>query len=290
MLRNLPFLLLRATLLPLLIRELVQRRRVTILLYHAVAPDVLDRHLHALKRVYTFVAMKDYLEAREGGRPLPPKALVLTLDDGHASNRALLPVLEKHGVRATVFLCTRIVGTRRRFWFEHPPAKRETATLKTLPDMERLERMRALGFDEDREYEDRQALTWEEVAEMRAWVDFQPHSRFHPILPRCSDERAREEIVRSKKDLEDRGYPADVFAYPNGDYTAREARLAREAGYRCALTIDPGFNAAATDPFLLKRIGVPDGGGTSELLVRASGIWSRLRVLFKGRYQTQEPY
>ena len=281
--------MLRVTLIHVLIREFFQRRRVTILLYHAVQPDVLDQHLTVLKRTYTFITLDDYLNAREFDQKLPPKSLVLTLDDGHASNRALLPVLREHGVFATIFLCTGIVGTQRRFWFKHPGAHPEVPSLKLSPNEERLKDLQQLGFDEYKEFEDRQALSWEEVNEMRDWVDFQPHSMFHPILPRCTDKRVQEEIAGSKRDLEDKGFAADIFAYPNGDYTRREVRIAQESGYRCALSIDSGFNSDTTDLFRLKRIGIPDGARNSELIVRASGVWSFLRVLVKGRYQTQKP-
>lgn len=283
------FALLRVTFIHVLVRTFFQRRRVTVLLYHAVRPDILDRHLAVLKKNYTFITLRDYLDAREFARELPLKPLVLTLDDGHASNRALLPILKKHDVRATIFLCSGIVGTQRRFWFKHPEARLEVSRLKNLPDTERLERLRNLGFEETRVYSDRQALTWKEVDDLREFVDFQPHSVFHPILPRCDEKRARDEIANSKEHLEARGFVADVFAYPNGDYSDREKTLVRESGYKCALSIDPGFNTQSSDLFALRRIGIPDDGGTSEVLVRASGLWGFLRVLLKGRYQSYDP-
>ena len=289
MLKKLTFVLLRATLIHVLVREFIQRRRVTILLYHAPAPDVLDRHLHALSKSYTFITFREFLDASEHKQKLPPKALILTLDDGHASNHALLPVLKKYDVRATIFLCSRIVGTNRHFWFKHPQAKQEIALLKTLDNGERLERLEKLDFRECQAYEDRQALSWDEVDEMREWVDFQPHSMFHPILPRCSEERVHEEIAKSKSDLEERGFAADVFAFPNGDYTKREMRIVQASGYRCSMSIDSGFNTDATDMYRLKRIGIPDGGEISELMLRASGVWSFFRVFVKGRYQSQDP-
>ena len=286
---NLIFILLRTTFIHAFIREFVQRRRVTILLYHEVRPEILDQHLAVLKKTYTFITLRDYLDAREFAKELPPKSLILTLDDGHASNRALLPVLRKHHVHPTVFLCTGIVGTRRRYWFKHPRARSEVARLKTLSNKERLERLRQLGFEEHKEFEDRQAMTWDEVEEMREIVDFQPHSIFHPILPRCDEATAREEIAESRKQMETKGYKADIFAYPNGDYSTREKQITRESAYRCALSIDAGFNTSNTDLFALRRIGIPDQGGTAELLVRVSGVWSFFRVLLKGRYQSYEP-
>jgi peptidoglycan/xylan/chitin deacetylase (PgdA/CDA1 family) len=277
--------LLRASLLPVVIRETLQKRGVTVLLYHQVRPEVLDRHLAVLGRRYRFISLREYLDARRRGTlgSLPPKSLVITLDDGHASNRDLLPVFRRHGIRPTVFVCTGLVGTRRHFWFEDSVRGPETQHLKTLPDAERLARLAEHGFEEDREYETRQALSWEEMEEMRASVDFQSHTMYHPILVRCDRDRARREISQSKADLEARGFPAYALAYPNGDYSEATASLVREAGYECALSADLGFNRAGTDPYRLKRITIRDEAGTAELLVRASGLWGAVRTAVKGR-------
>ena len=76
--------LLRWTLVPLFIREVVQRRKVTILLYHDIKPEVAKKHFQFLTSKYNIIPLRRYLEARESKtfRNLPPKSLVLTLDDG----------------------------------------------------------------------------------------------------------------------------------------------------------------------------------------------------------------
>jgi peptidoglycan/xylan/chitin deacetylase (PgdA/CDA1 family) len=285
MLKKALFLLLHVSMVPFLIREIWQRRRVTILLYHRVEPDFLDRHLAVLGRHYNFISLSEFLRIRSGqgsGR-FPRKAVILTLDDGHASNRELLPVLKKHGIRCTIFVCTGIAGSRRHFWFLDPAAEGEIRELTRAKDEERLARLEEKGFREDREYPTRHSLSWEEMDAMREWVDFQPHTRFHPALPGCSEERAEREIRGSKADLAERGYPVYAFAYPNGDYSERDVSLVRAAGYDCALTVDLGFNSMSTDRYRLKRIGIYDESGGIEALVRASGLWSALRTLARGR-------
>jgi peptidoglycan/xylan/chitin deacetylase (PgdA/CDA1 family) len=51
--------------------------------------------------------------------------------------------------------------------------------------------------------------------------------------------------------------PIDVFAYPNGrpdvDYDARHVRMARELGFRGAVSTAPGAAGAAADRFQLPR-------------------------------------
>src|SRR6266446_7532608 len=138
--RKMAFLALRVTLLPFVLREVFQRRKVTIIVYHAPSVDVFDAHLTVLKRIYNIVSLSVYVEARQNGdfSKLPPKALILTIDDGHRGNYALKPVLEKHNVPVTIFICSGLVDTRRRFWFCNQTTRPIVQQLKTLPDEERL--------------------------------------------------------------------------------------------------------------------------------------------------------
>src|SRR6266478_4458474 len=137
--RKMAFLALRFTLLPFVLREVFQRKKVTIIVYHAPLPHVFDAHLNVLKRIYNIISLSDYVEARQRRtcRSLPPKSLVITLDDGHRSNYDLKAVIETHNVPVTVFLCTGLIDTHRRFWFQHSTGA-IVQQLKTLPDSERL--------------------------------------------------------------------------------------------------------------------------------------------------------
>lgn len=264
--RRLVFLLLRATLVPALVRETLQRRRATILLWHDPDPETFERHVRLLRRLYTPIPLRQLVEALRDGRmrSLPPKPLVFTLDDGHRGNARLLPVLERHRVPVTVFLCSGIVGTERPFPFS-------------------LGRRHRSGSGQAGAGRDL-ALSDEDVERMRTAVDFQSHTATHARLPFCSEAVARREIAGSKRELEERyGLQVYALAYPSGDYSDRDAVLAREAGYLCALTADPGFNSPGTDLYRLRRLSVDDADGLSELVVKASGVWGLLRQALRGR-------
>jgi peptidoglycan/xylan/chitin deacetylase (PgdA/CDA1 family) len=267
---------MRMSLLPWLVRQLFQRRNVTILAYHAPTAQRFDAHLTALKRAYNIIALSDYLSSRRTDQrmQLPAKALIITIDDGHRSNHALKSVIEKHGVPVTIFVCSGIIGTQRRFWFLHSPTTAVVQQLKAVTDAERLTTLQSAGFEETTEFADRQALSDAELTDLTGLVDFQSHTVFHPILPRCSAAKAEFEIAGSKGDLEGRfGNRIYALAYPNGSYSERDADLASKAGYRCALTLDRGFNSTTTPLFKLRRICVPDDADRHELLVKASGLW-----------------
>lgn len=274
--------MLRASLLPLAIRETLQRRRVTIILYHAPEPALFAEHVRALSKRYSIVPLRTVVESFQGDsarRELPPKPLVITLDDGHRLNYELMPTLASLPAPPTIFLCSGIVGTGRRFWFKHV---RDAEALKHLPDRERRKQLEEIGLDEASEGPERDALSDAEIGEMADVVDFQSHTVTHPILPKCSADTARREIAESKRDLE-RTYGFDVYAfsYPNGDYSDRDAEIAKQNGYACAITVDAGFNTRRTDPFRLKRIIVEDDDSTDVVIVRTSGLWAVLARVIK---------
>ncbi len=284
--RKAVFLLLRASIVPFLIREMVQRRRVTIILYHDIGPERAAAHLRALKARYAVIPLRAFVEALRERKTsaLPPKSLVVTFDDGHRGNHALTPVFERLGTPVTIFLCSRIVGTSRGFWFLHEASAERIAELKAMSDAEREVRLREAGFDKERDLPARQALSAEELRDMRDIVDFQSHTMFHPILPHCADDEAGREIVESKADLEAfLGRPVYALSYPNGDYSDRDVALARAAGYECGITVDAGLNSGATDPFLLKRICIGDDDSVTEMLVKASGLWALLKKAVMGQ-------
>ncbi len=272
-------LLVRLTLVPFLVRHALQRNRVTILLYHRPAAEAFARHVRALRRAYTLISLETLVAALERGmvRDLPPRSLVVTFDDGHRSNHGLIDTVRELPAPPTVFLCSGIVATDEPYWFDVAP---EPEALKRLPDAERLQR---LGAEPAARPGSQAALSAREIEELKPYVDFQSHTVSHPILTRCSDEKARREVVESRADLERRyGLRVYALAYPNGDYSEREIRLARDAGYRCCVTVDFGFNSQATDPFRLRRIAINDEhDGVSVVMVKACGLWGWARAVIR---------
>ena len=261
------------------------RRRATVAFYHDPSPEVLDAHLRFCRDRFRFVAydlLVDALRTRDFGR-IPQRALALTFDDGLAGNHALLPVLRKHGVRPTIFVCTAIVGSERGFWFNEPV---ETQPLKRVPNGERLAALaRATGFEPDAPRPGpRQALSRDEILDMADHVDFGSHTRTHPILPQCSDEEALEEIEGSRHDLERLlGRPCRHFCPPNGAFGEREAELARKAGYESLRTTDTGFVGPRTDPFAIPVAGISDDASLDMFVTQLSGLPRFVKNLAQGR-------
>lgn len=234
----------------------VGRRRVAILLYHDPRPDLIAEHLEYLCRRHVPIPLEVLVQALETGdwTEIPPAAVVLTIDDGLRGNAELADVFRSYGVTPTIYLCSALVGTTRRFWFALPGLDPEP--LKLLPDEERLSILATShGFSPEREAAEAvaEALSRAEIGAMSDAVAFGSHTATHPILPRCNGATAEREIQASKGDVEDLlARPCDHFSFPNGDYGERELKLVRTAGYRSARTTDIGWNGPGADPYRLR--------------------------------------
>jgi peptidoglycan/xylan/chitin deacetylase (PgdA/CDA1 family) len=80
------------------------------------------------------------------------------------------------------------------------------------------------------------------------------HTRTHPRLTQLTLAEAREQIVASRKLLEDRfAVSVDHFCYPYGDWNPAVRDLVIEAGYQTACTTDTGVNTHDTSLHELKR-------------------------------------
>jgi peptidoglycan/xylan/chitin deacetylase (PgdA/CDA1 family) len=151
--------------------------------------------------------------------------VTISFDDGFVSNlESAVPAIKEFGCRAINYLVADRIGQ--------------------ASDWEAVEGGEARPLMND--------------SQIREWISagnwIGAHTCTHPRLSRISRDRAREEIVSSKKKLEDRfGQPIDHFAYPFGDYDNAVVNLVREAGFKTACTMDCGVNDPTSDPFRLRR-------------------------------------
>jgi len=269
-------------------RLLLWRDRVLILLYHDPRPEVLDRHLHYLTRIADLISLANLWQPPRLRRR--PRALI-TLDDGHLGNAKLLDVFLKYEVRPTIYICSQIVNTNRQFWWMHPAARTEgIQRLKRLSNRERLLLLGAHGFRQDAEAEQQVALSVQDIAALKRWVDFQSHGRFHPILTQCDDAECQFEISESRREIEALvGSKCVHFAYPNGNYREREITMLKADGYSSARSLDLGWNDENVDPFRLKALTIDDNCSVSRFAAELSLLPRFLSFLSQGSFRGRAP-
>jgi peptidoglycan/xylan/chitin deacetylase (PgdA/CDA1 family) len=289
MMKKFLFRALRISGLPFLFRELIQKNKVTILLFHDISKETAEQSFSYLSRNYEIIDLNHFIEACEakGINKIPPKALIITFDDGYIRNYEILPVIRKYNIPVTFFVCTSIINTNRHFWYKFLSDTLAPYELHRKSNLEKLDILSRAGFELEQEFTEPQALQKAHINEMKHYVNFQSHTMFHPILPKCNDLEARTEIFESKRMLElEYGLTINAISYPRGDYSERDIQLSKQAGYKCGITVDFGFNTLKTDIFRLKRLCVNDTDNINELIVKSSGVWD----FFKTRNGRKQKY
>jgi peptidoglycan/xylan/chitin deacetylase (PgdA/CDA1 family) len=236
-------------------------RRLRVLAYHDVTgPAAFEVQMRHIRRNYAPVSLEDLLSSVEEDRPLPRRAVWVTFDDGHPGvTQHAMPILNRLGIKAAVFVCPGLIGTSEPFWwdvvraaFDHgvsPSIGGRSRTdgpavsaIKSLPDSARRSIVAELAgrLDELGIRVERRQLTVEDLlAWTRAGHDVGNHTWDHPLLDRCPVSEQRRQVEDA-----DRWLRANLpeyrpsFAYPNGNWSAGAEAALQALGYRVALGFD----------------------------------------------------
>ena len=196
---------------------------------------------------YTVVGIDAVLDHFGQGTPLPPKAVLITFDDGYRDNlKNAAPILQRFGYPAVVFAPIGFLDGSR-----------------PLPHEEHLV---SRGISNP-------TLGWAELAELEACgIRVESHGISHRPLANLEIDEAAREITLSKLRLEERlGRPVRAFAFVKGseaDYRPVHLSLLKQAGYELAFTSVSGSNGRAAHPLQLQRYNVePYPTRTFELVL-----------------------
>ena len=263
------------------IQQLIQRRLdnyLTILLYHIIEPELFEKHLTYLKEKYSILTLNSLINQKE---PYPQNPLIITFDDGWASNHELIPILEKHEIKVTIFLTAALIDTNRKVWNivirDKNPKRNEE--LKQIPNKEKNKILREeFGYNIEDEFPERTMLTSKEIHEMQSWVDFQSHSMNHSVLTKCDNEELQYELEESKQRIESiTGKPVFAIAYPYNKVTERERTIATNTGYLIGRTGTGTLNKPSQDLMMLRSIPINRNTSLSQLKIILAQ--SKLRTL-----------
>jgi len=265
----------------------------------------LERQLRVLSRWANVLPLDVALRRLADGGRLPPRAVALTFDDGYRDNLThAVPMLKALQLPATFFLVPGLLSNTALPWWEQASwaikasrcnhldwqdqrlpllsdnqrqavVNRVQRDLKSVPRAERdseTERLRELlvprgpGPTAEGLF-----LDWDEARQLiHQGFDIGSHTCQHTILSRETDANQVQELVDSRRLLENRcEAPAELLAYPNGtveDYDAATLLAAASAGHQWALTTREGFNGRHTAPLELRRVVMYPERGVVELL------------------------
>lgn len=83
-----------------------------------ISPQTFRRHMQWLRKAFNPLTAAEFAAALAAGK-LPPRACIVTFDDGWLDNlEHALPILRECSVPAVLFIATDYIGTDRCFWQE----------------------------------------------------------------------------------------------------------------------------------------------------------------------------
>lgn len=228
------------------------RRRVVIY-YHALKPrdvQTFEKQMAYLAKSCCVVKASEIMRAPvDGFRPI----VGVTFDDALASfcDNAL-PILQRYGLPATVFVPTGNLGKRPTWAVEKD------------------------CFDDDEIVIDEESVT--ELDKLGCEV--LSHTVSHPHLTDIDDVGLETELEESKRTLETIvGHNVLGISYPYGDYDERTRRVAEMKGYQVGFSVEPYSVDSSPDNFRIGRFRVSPTDGMLKFRLKAGGAYEVLKYL-----------
>ena len=216
-----------------------------VLLYHDIAPEEhknFERQLGWLSRHWTFISPEHFAAVISGDATIQNKSLLLTFDDGFASNLTVAEkILNPMGIQALFFVVSDLVAIE-----DNEEARQFIVrNVKLGTSMDKLP-----TYLSNMKWADLEALL--EQGHMIG-----AHTRTHARLSEISSsEGLEDEIVCSADRLENRlGVNVEHFAYTFGDlasFSSQALRVAQKR-FRYVYSSLRGNNTIETSSFAIRR-------------------------------------
>ena len=165
-----------------------------------VSPEHFDEQLALLKRIADPVPLNTIVCARSS-KELPARPVGITFDDGYKDNLLnATPILEKHGLHATVFVSSGFIDATAEVWSD------ELARLILLSDQDARVLASKLHLEPDPSLPSARShqpwYSWEAPREIRHWIYRALYEKLLLLTPAQRDSTLEE--VRQWSDMADK--------------------------------------------------------------------------------------
>jgi peptidoglycan/xylan/chitin deacetylase (PgdA/CDA1 family) len=249
-----------------------------------VTAEALDAHCRLVAETCHPIDLATFCAARDGGRALPERPVLVTFDDGYRSVFELArPILLRHKIPATVFVCSEPVRRQRLFWFDAVTlalGPNAVADLRALPG----EGWRTAAVEHDTPASAAPHLAPMTEAQVRQLADegftIGVHTASHAPLAQAPADVQRHEMSSCRSALEAwTGQRVDSIAYPFGapgaDCTDETFAIAAGLGLTAGFTTRSDFARPGTPALAQPRFVVLAAVTAAELAHRITYAWPR---------------
>ncbi|WP_434782184.1 polysaccharide deacetylase family protein [Ferrovum myxofaciens] len=244
--------------------------RISVMMYHTVGanatmsfdPAVFDEQMSYLKM--TFAEIVTVYELSLKLAPVQQWTASITFDDGFIDNfEIVLPILQRHSLRATFFICSGFVGGK------HDLSARF------------------------RHYQGLRPMSWSQIRELSSeGMEIGAHTHSHPLLANLTIKMQQEEMLRSKNKIEDQlGRAVHSFAIPfgnRGTYTQNTLDIAASYFSACCTTrfaTNSSVPKHHANMLLLDRVEPKPNDDIKTFEDKVLGRWDVMRLLQRARRQ-----
>jgi peptidoglycan/xylan/chitin deacetylase (PgdA/CDA1 family) len=277
-----------------LVFKIRARQRLTVLGYHGVDdPDRFERQLQYVCRAMRPVSQDDVLDAMAGRRDLPPRAVLISFDDGDRSVvDVAMSMMQERGLPGIAFVIAGLLDTDQPYWWVEVKdlvasgatsnGNKTVSPEALVTQLKRVSDDRRLAIVEELRRTARipaaprvgQLLRSELPTLENAGIAVGNHTLTHPRLDQCDDDKVQHEILESHRILAAAlGHPPRAFAYPDGAADPRAVAHLAAAGYEMAFLFDHRVgDRVPTDPFRISRVRVNASSRMDRFAAIASGL------------------
>lgn len=260
-----------------------------VLCYHEVRDDVRDypdpfavdasslvRQFAWLRgNGYTPVSLEDIVASRRGGKPLPPRAVLLSFDDSYLSfYTRVYPLLREFGFPAVLGVVGRWIDDPQGL--QAPYGEKASVAQASFPSWAQLREMQASGLVEiaSHSYDLHRGV----AANPQGNVQPAATARLHDAATgRYEDDaswraRVHADLAQNANRIErETGRRPRAVVWPYGSYNGELVAIARELGMPVALTLEEGINTPEVPLSAVRRILVQHNPDLSTFAAEVRG-------------------
>jgi peptidoglycan/xylan/chitin deacetylase (PgdA/CDA1 family) len=238
------------------ISNLITGESDVILMFHHVggsegeiSPESFEKVISFLEKEFEIVGIDDVFQSSE------KRKVAITFDDGYQNfYKNAYPLLREKEIPFTVFLNSEFLTDDGRSYPEQLGNEEKIVT---------VEQTKKLSQDEK--------------------VTIGNHGKGHADLTELDEKELKEEIIGSKRNLEDQlDIEIDTFCYPYGKYNDSAVRVASKVHKYC-FTVDRGF----VDPETTQRSKIPRIDGAQDFKVLKWELTSVAEKIFSKMDETR---
>ncbi len=210
-----------------------------------VSANAFDKQMaYLVSNDYQVIPLKKLSEILAGEKAIPPKAVILTIDDGYRSvYETAYPILKKYGLTATLFVYTDFIGGSM-----------------------------ALSWDQINEMQSSGVIGIESHTKTHSSLSYDPNAETQSShRKRIANEIDSAEITISNH----LSHRPTILAYPYGNSSSETIEHLKKSNYTLATTVKRGPNNTFADPLLLQRTMIYNNHDLSSFIKIINGKRSR---------------